>query len=298
MKQRILVGLGEVLWDVYPDAARFGGAPANVACHAASLGAQASMVSAVGTDDLGERARQFLEARGVNCSGVARDPAHATGRVLVTLNASGQPSYEIAADTAWDHVPWTAELAGLAGRCDAVCFGTLGQRGPVSRATIRRFVAATPASALRVFDVNLRQQFYDAEILRSSLELATAVKLNDEELPVVARLCGLGAGGPGEQLRELAARFDLRLAALTCGARGSLLLAEGQLCECPAPATAVVDTVGAGDAFTAALTLGYLNGWSLGRLGEVANRIAAYVCSQPGATPELPETLRAEFRQG
>jgi len=149
-----LVGIGEVLWDVYPDAAHFGGAPANFACHAASLGAAAWMVSAVGADDLGERALAKLREHGVDCDHISRDEHHATGRVLVTLNKSGQPAYEFAADPAWDHLTWSDELSVLAEGCDAVCFGTLSQRSSASRETIRRFISATPATALRVFDVN------------------------------------------------------------------------------------------------------------------------------------------------
>lgn len=288
-----VVGLGEVLWDVYPDAAHFGGAPANFACHAASLGAEAAMVSAVGADELGDRAVQKLRERGVDCRHVVRDAHHATGRVLVTLNEAGQGSYEFASDTAWDHLAWTDDLAVLAARCDAVCFGTLGQRSPGSRETIRRFLAATPAATLRVFDVNLRQRFYDADILHASLQLASAVKLNDEELPIVAELCGLRAAGARDQAVELAARYNLRLAALTRGPGGSLLVAGATQDECPAPPTTVVDTVGAGDAFTATLVLGFLRGLPLPAINRHANAVASYVCSQKGATPALPPALLA-----
>jgi len=291
--QPVIVGIGEVLWDVYPDAAHFGGAPANFACHAASLGAEAWMVSAVGTDELGDRALGKLNERSVKCDCVIRDPRHATGRVLVTLNDAGQARYEFAADTPWDHIAWSDDLATLAARCDAVCFGTLGQRSPVSRETIRRLVHATPTSALRVFDVNLRQRFYDAETIRASLQLANVAKLNDEELPIVAGFCGLRAVTPREMLIELAASFDLRLVALTRGARGSLLLAGAQEDDCPAPATQVADTVGAGDAFTAALVTGFLRGLPLGVVNRHANAVASFVCSQKGATPVLPSHLIA-----
>ena len=288
----LVAGIGEVLWDVYPDAAHFGGAPANFACHAASLGAESWMVSAVSNDDLGERALEKLRARNVKCVHVERDPHHATGRVLVTLNQAGQATYEFAADTAWDHLTWSEDLATLAARCDAVCFGTLGQRSPVSRETIRRFVAATPASALRVFDVNLRQRFYDADTIRTSLELASAVKLNDEELPIVGELCGLRSVTPREMLIELARVYDLRFAALTRGPRGSLLIAGADEDDCPAPPTDAVDTVGAGDAFTAALVVGFLRGLPLNAVNRHANAIASFVCSQKGATPVLPSELR------
>ena len=286
-----IAGIGEVLWDVFPEAAHFGGAPANFACHAASLGAESWMVSAVGADDFGDRALDALRFRNVECGHVARDPRHATGRVLVTLNKLAQASYEFAADTAWDHLAWSDDIAALAGRCDAVCFGTLGQRSPVSRETIRRFVEATPQTALRIFDVNLRQRFYDAETIRASLQIATAVKLNDEELPIVGELCGLRAVTPREMLIELATTFDLRLAALTRGPRGSLLIAGGEEDECAALHATVVDTVGAGDAFTATLVSGFLRGLPLAAINRHANAVAAYVCSQNGATPALPKKL-------
>lgn len=287
----VIVGIGEVLWDVYPDAAHFGGAPANFACHAASLGAEAWMVSAVGTDEFGDQALDSLRQRGVECGCVSRDRMHATGRVMVTLDAASQASYEIAADTAWDHLPWSDELASLAGRCDVVCFGTLGQRSPTSRDTIRRFVETTPRAALRVFDVNLRQRFYDSATIEASLEIASALKLNGEELPLVAELCGIGARARLEMLRELVGRYELRLAALTCGSEGALLLAGGEESKCPAVPAAVVDTVGAGDAFTAALVFDFLRGLPLPEINRHANAVASFICSQPGATAPLPDTL-------
>ena len=288
----VIAGIGEVLWDVYPDAAHFGGAPANFACHAASLGAESWMVSAVGADDFGDRALDALRQRGVACGHVSRDARHATGRVLVTLNGAGQASYEFAADTAWDHLAWSDDIAALAARCDAVCFGTLGQRSPVSRETIRRFIEATSRTALRVFDVNLRQRLYDAPTLQASLRMASVLKLNDEELPIVAELCGIHATTPREMLIELMSRYDLLLAALTRGPRGSLLLAGSEENECPAPPTTVVDTVGAGDVFTATLVTGLLRGLPLATINRHANAVASFVCSQKGATPPLPEHLR------
>jgi fructokinase len=289
----VIIGIGETLWDVYPDAAHFGGAPANFACHAAGLGAASWMVSAVGTDTLGDRAIEALEERSVCCTHVTRDAAHATGRVSVTLDAAGLPQYEIEPDTAWDYLRWTSALGERASRCDAVCFGTLGQRSPVSRETIRRFLEAVPRSALRVYDVNLRQHFYDRQLVESSLRLASAVKLNDEELPVVAALCEIPHGAPFDMLGALMSRYDLRLAALTCGSRGALLRTELDEDECPAPTlAAAADTVGAGDAFTATMVIGYLAGLPLKSINRHANAVASFVCSQAGATPSLPQHLR------
>jgi fructokinase len=289
--RRVIVGIGEVLWDVYPDAARFGGAPANFACHAAALGAESWMASAVGTDDLGDRALSSLKTAGVECDNVVRDTEHDTGQVLVTIDASGQASYKFAENSAWDHLEWSASLQSLAKRCDAVCFGTLGQRSPTSRATIQRFVSATPQPTLRVFDVNLRQHFYDREPIHASLQIASAVKLNEEELPKVAELCEITASTQRGLLKKLVERYGLRLAALTCGAEGAFLIAGDEESACEALPTKVVDTVGAGDAFTATLVADFLRGAPLDEINRHANAVASFVCSQPGAVMKLPDFL-------
>ena len=280
-----------MLWDVFPDGEHFGGAPANVAVHAAGLCADAMMISAVGQDARGDEALQRLVDLGADTSAVARLADHPTGVVHVTVDSDGLPSYDIAAGSAWDCIPWSAAVERAAQRADAICFGTLAQRSPVSRATIRRAARATRETAWRLFDVNLRQNYYDSGLVIESLELANAVKLNEEELPVVARLCGLASGPPVEQLRALCERFELRLAALTQGPKGSLLVTAGDVWDAPAPKTRVVDTVGAGDAFTATLLVGILAGESMAAVNRRANVVAAYVCSQPGATPPVPKEI-------
>ncbi len=259
MLRPVVVGAGEVLWDVFPDSEHFGGAPTNVALHAAALGAEAWLVSAVGRDARGETALARLERGGVQRAAVAVLADHPTGIVRVSLDSAGQPGYAIAS--------------------------------PLSRATICRAVAATRRSAWRLFDVNLRQPYDDAGVVTASLELANAVKLNDEELPVVARMCGLGTAPPADQLRALCDRFELRLAALTRGASGATLVTPDDFSEVAAPRTTVADTVGAGDAFTATLLVGILAGRALNEVNERANAVAAYVCSQPGATPPIPAEL-------
>ncbi len=289
-----IVGLGEILWDVFRDGARFGGAPANFACSASGLAAgsaRVSMAGAVGGDDLGRRALAEFTARGVDVAAVAvlSEP---TGRVDVTVDAAGHASYVFAPDCAWDNVPWSDSLERIAAATTAVCFGTLSSRGATSRATIRRFVAAVPFPALRILDINLRPPFWSSDIVRDSLPFANVVKCNDDELPVVAEILGL-SGSPEAILRQLVDRHDLRLAALTRGAKGSLLVtAGGSSSDLPGTPVDVVDTVGAGDAFTAAVTLGLLAGWPLSTLHAHAERVAAYVCTQRGGTPPIPADLR------
>jgi len=290
-KPPLIVALGEVLWDVFPDDSHFGGAPANFACHSAALGAEAWVVSAVGEDELGRRAIATLQHHGVHTEAVATDSQHPTGQVLVTLDDVGVPTYRIAEDTAWDHITWGEKLVPLAARCDAACFGSLGQRSPVSRAAIRHFLRSTLPDALRVFDVNLRQHFYDRETIEESLQIASALKLNDEELPILAGMFEIFGETERDLLGMLTARFELRLVALTRGAKGSVLLAAGEYDECESPPAEVVDTVGAGDAFTAALITGFLRELPLSTINRHANAVASYVCSQPGATPALPRDL-------
>ena len=284
-----VAGLGEMLWDVFPTGPVFGGAPANVACHGAALGAESAMVSCVGGDELGERALAALAERQVDTSAVARLAQYPTGTVQVHVSEGGQPSYEITREVAWDYIPWSDEVERVAARVDAVCFGSLAQRSETSRATIRRFLEATRPDCLRVFDVNLRQDFYDDEILRESLRLSNVVKLNDEEAPVVDAACfGESVADPIGRLLE---EFDLQLVALTLGAKGAVLATGSERHEEPAQETEIADTVGAGDSFTAAMILGMLAGRPLEAIASHASAVAAYVCSQPGATPVLPEAL-------
>ncbi len=289
-----IVGLGEILWDVFPDGARFGGAPANFACSASGLAAgtaRVSMAGAVGRDDLGRKALGEFTARGVDVAAVAVLPKP-TGRVDVTVDAAGHASYVFAPDCAWDNVPWSDSLERLAAETSAVCFGTLSSRGATALATIRRFLAAVPSPALRILDINLRPPFWSPDIVRDSLPLANVVKCNDDELPVVAKILGLN-GSPEAILRQLVDRHALRLAALTRGAKGSLLVtADGAVSDLPGMPVEVIDTVGAGDAFTASVTLGLLASWPLSKLHAHAERVAAYVCTQRGGTPPIPADLR------
>lgn len=285
-----VAGIGEVLWDVFPCGEKFGGAPANFICHCHSLGAEAYIISCIGNDERGVKARRFLDKHGVDTSCLKNDSAHETGVVIVELDDAGKPEYEIKECVAWDNIPWMEEMGAVARQLDAVCFGSLSQRSNVSRSTIQKFLAATSSDCLRVFDINIRQNFYSDEIIRSSLESANVLKLNDEELPIVAEL--INANGSDEAvIKLLIKQFGLKLAALTRGDKGSLMATPDSVSDFPGIKADIVDTVGAGDSFTSAMIMGFLNNKSLERINEEANRLAAFVCSQAGGVPALPASL-------
>ena len=290
----VCVGLGEILWDMLPEGKQLGGAPANFAYHAQALRGQGVVVSCIGEDELGREIITRLDELGLDRLYLAVDKTHPTGTVTVELDQSGKPDYTIHQNVAWDFIPSDPRLAELAGRTDAVCFGSLCQRSQVSRGTVRAFLEATRPDCIRVFDINLRQQFFDREIILSMLKSSTVLKLNDEELPVVAELLGL-TGSASDVLLQLTQKYALRMIALTRGANGSCLYTPGQMCSHRGFATQIADTVGAGDSFAAAITLGLLHGRTLDEINECANRVASFVCSQSGATPRLPDTLAEEF---
>jgi fructokinase len=284
-KEPLVVGIGELLWDVFPEGKKLGGAPLNFTYHCVQLGAQGQAVSALGADADGEEIRRILESKNLPDTYVQADPDHPTGRVNVTLEA-GKPSYEICRDVAWDHIRLEENLRVLATRADAVGFGSLAQRSPLSRATIHAFLEAMRPEALRIFDVNLRQNFFSKEILTASLQRANVLKLSDEELPTLANDFGL-TGDPIDQLHALRQMFDLRLVAFTRGGEGSVLVTAEETSDHPGLPTTVQDTVGAGDSFTATLCIGLLKKRALGEINQKASQVAAFVCSQAGATPLL-----------
>lgn len=274
----VIVGLGEILWDLLPSGPRFGGAPANFACAAARLmgdSAQVHMVSAVGEDALGDQALAELRQRGVNREHVQCN-AWPTGRVHVSLDAAGVAQYEFGADEAWDHLAWQDSLASLAQNCQAVCFGTLAQRSEPSRIVIERFVSAAK-HAWRVFDINIREPFFSMPIALSSLQIANVVKLNEDELPQVAALVGVSGHEP-DVARQIRQRLQLDYLAVTRGPRGAWLLSEEGFSDVAAPPTPVANTVGAGDAFTAALVQGLLRHDSLEQINQHAVAVASAVC--------------------
>lgn len=289
-----ILGVGEVLWDILPNRRLLGGAPANFSFRAHNFGANARPVSCVGDDTLGREILERLRGLGLPIDCIAVDAARPTGTVSVEL-AGGHPRYVIHENVAWDYLLLTPAACAAAAPADAVCFGTLAQRCPTSRDAIRTLLAATRADALRVLDLNLRQNFYTRELIEHSLRLANVVKLNDEELPIVAAMFELGADVRG-QLVALARRFELAAIAFTRGAHGSLLLAGDRWSEHPGLPVQVVDTVGAGDAFTAAFVVGLCLQRPLDDINRIANEVAAHVCTQAGGTGELPLHLRNVFK--
>ena len=290
----LCVGIGEVLWDVLPSGKALGGAPVNVTAHAVQLGMRGAAVSAVGNDSDGLEILRRLQTMGVDVSDVQVRHDLPTGMVDVALDMAGVPTFTIRAPAAWDAVEMNASLTMLADRADAVIYGSLAQRDPRSRKSIQAFLDATNVGCLKVFDVNLRHPFYDMEIIRDSLKQADVVKLNDTELQVLAGLLGL-KGDEDALLYALLTGFDLDVLVYTRGAKGSRMLTADRVEEHPGCLTKVVDTVGAGDAFTATVTAGLLQGMDLSIIQDLANKVGAFVCSQAGAVPYLPEELTEVF---
>jgi fructokinase len=290
----LVIGIGELLWDLLPSGPRMGGAPANFACHAQALGAAGAIISSVGADDLGSRLLECLADLGVLTSGISTDPTRPTGTVTVQLGTGGQPCFNIRDGVAWERIQAQATEMGMMAAASAICFGTLGQRSPASRLAIRQLVEATSPAALRVFDVNLRQSYDSSDLIHHSLDLANVVKLSDSELPVIAGLLNL-VGNVRDQLAALLDRYELRMIAYTRGSDGSILWDGVHWCEHPGLLAEVKDTIGAGDSFTAAATLGLLQGWPLEWISEAANEVAAHVCSCAGAIPPMPGELRQRF---
>ncbi len=283
----LVAGIGEVLWDILPDGPQLGGAPANFIYFSHALGADALLLSRVGVDTLGDETLKHLGAAGLRLEGISRDPLHATGKASVTLNPSGVAQFEIHEPAAWDYLGTQDALVSELRTADAVCFGTLGSRAEASRKTIHALVSVTPPGAIRMLDLNLRAPFYDLETIRAALFLASMLKINDDELEELSRLLQLH-GSEVDRLRAIQDRYELDLVALTKGATGSVLVQGASLSCHPGVPVLVEDTVGAGDAFTAALVTGLLQGLSLDALHENAAQLAAYVCTQPGAMPPIP----------
>lgn len=289
-----VIGIGEVVWDLLPTGPQLGGAPANFACHARSLGVDALVVTRVGDDCLGRDVLQRFKAKNLSDAMVQLDDELPTGTVTVSLSGQGVPQFTVHENVAWDRLVVTKSVLDTVRRADAVCFGSLAQRTPASRAAIQELVAAAPVGALKLFDINLRRNFYSREVVEQSLSLANMLKLNDSELATLREMFLL-KGGARRQMEALSHTFGLKAVVLTCGPEGSLIYQKGQWSEQPSQPVSVVDTVGAGDSFAATLTVGLLKGWDLNEVHALAAEIARYVCSEAGATPTLPEYLRSKF---
>ena len=304
-KPHLILGVGELLWDILPDnqpqVGLLGGAPANFAVMAGRLGNHAVILSRIGRDALGRQAIDKLDLMPVDTSALEVDPLHETGRVTVAF-IDGEPRYTVHQPAAWDFMELSDEWVKLAERADAICFGSLAQRGVESRQTIQELAANTPASCIRIFDVNLRAPFYSPEVIQESLELATVVKMNDSEAPLILDLLGLPQDSErvehnAKYLRTCAERLleefpALALVAITRGGNGSLLVNRDEWHDHPGLAVKVADPIGAGDAFTAAMTHSLLRGASLAAINEASNRCGGWVASQRGAMPPLPDTVR------
>ncbi len=291
-KKITVAGIGELLWDVVGESEQLGGAPINFAYHVNALGCCGVPITSVGDDEHGRRALAEMSGRGLETSTVSTVPGYVTGYVEVKTDENGIASYMFPADLAWDHLHVNRQAKEMAARLDGVCFGTLGQRSAAAGRAILSFVDALPQKVLRICDLNLRQHFYSREIIEGSLARADILKLSDEELQVVSSMLSLG-GDAGAMLRELIGRYALDLVILTRGPHGCLLAGSAdEAVDLPGIPTQVVDTIGAGDAFTASVAAGVLLGHPLDTVARHANRLAAYVCTRHGAMPPIP----AEFR--
>lgn len=278
-----IIGLGEILWDMLPTGKQLGGAPANFAYHVCRLGGNGWAVSAISDDELGREIKNTLSTKKLNT--ILEEVNEPTGTVQVTLNAAGVPTYDITEEVAWDHIPFTERIGNFAKETSAVCFGTLAQRSPESRATIHKFIESMPAGSLKVFDINLRQKYYDENIISDSLRLADILKINDEELEIVSRMFCL-SGTSEERCRAISREFNLKFVILTMGGDGSKVILEDRVHLSTPGKINIVDTVGAGDSFTAAFMLAYLRGESIEKAHTLATEVSSYVCTKAGAMPE------------
>jgi fructokinase len=293
--QKLIVGVGELLWDVFPTGKQLGGAPANFAYHTSMLGDQGVIASRIGSDSLGYEAINQLAQSGIGTEYVQIDAEAATGSVKVLIDDAGQPAYVITEDVAWDRFEWTPSWRDLASRAQAVCFGSLAQRSAQSHRIIIKFLENTESNAVRIFDVNLRQSYFSAEVLSESLSLASIVKLNQEELSKITELLELRSASEEERLRELLVRYRLDLICMTRGAKGSVLISPSESIQHAGVRALVADTVGSGDAFTAALVHHFLRGASLQKISDEANRRGAWVASKVGAMPS-PDAASESYR--
>ena len=287
---RYIVGLGEALWDVLPEGKKLGGAPANFAYHAAQFGLDTIAISALGEDKLAEETIDAIKEHSLNYL-MPRVP-YPTGTVQVTLTGDGIPTYDIKENVAWDNIPYTDEMKEIAQNARAVCFGSLAQRNVVSRENIHKFLDNTPKDCMKIFDINLRQQFYTKEVIKESLQRCNVLKINDEELVLIGRMFGY----PGLDIENkcwlILGKYNLDMLVLTCGTNGSYVFTPGQMSFQETPKVEVADTVGAGDSFTGSFCASILNGKPVPEAHKTAVQVSAFVCTQNGAMPIVPDRLK------
>lgn len=295
--QHTVVGLGEALWDMLPSGKHLGGAPLNFAYIASLLGDKVVIATRIGNDLLGEEIRTELTRRDLDLEGIQIDDELPTGAVEVSFQ-NGQPHYEIRQPAAWDALEWTPKWRRIAAKSDAVCFGTLAQRASRSHESIEKFVQNTGPECLRVLDINLRKPFYAREVIESSLRMATVLKLNDVEVADIAAICGIPSDEIGAQMMDLLRKYDLKCVFVTRGECGAIAANSRGVIEHPGFKVQIRDTIGAGDAFTAAATHCLLAGMQLETTLAVANRWASWVASQTGGMPEMSAELRREMLNG
>ena len=288
--KRLVVGLGEVLWDMLPEGRKIGGAPVNFAYHAGQFGIDTMAVSAIGNDKLGEDT--IAEMNGKHLNHIFPSVPYPTGSVQVSLDEKGVPAYDIKENVAWDNIPFTNEIESVARSCRAVCFGSLAQRNAVSRNTIRKFIESTPSGCIRIFDINLRQNFYTSNVIHDSLELCNILKINDEEIMLVSRMFNYDSSNIENVCRTIMEDFSLEMVILTCGTKGSYIFTKGGVSFMPTPKVNVADTVGAGDSFTGSFCAAILRGLPVAEAHKKAVEVSAYVCTQNGAMSEIPESMK------
>ena len=285
-----IVGLGEALWDVLPQGKQLGGAPANFAYHAGQHGFESVAVSALGNDALGDETAEMLDAKHLNY--VMPRVDFPTGTVQVQLDANGVPTYDICQNVAWDNIPFTEDIKNVAENAACVCWGSLAQRSEVSRKSINQFLDATPADCLKVFDINLRQAFYSKEVICESLKRCNILKINDDEIKIVGEMFGYNSLSAEDVCWILLAKYGLDMLVLTCGVDGSYVFTPGNMSFQPTPKVQVADTVGAGDSFTGTFCASILKGKPVAEAHRLAVQVSAYVCTQSGAMPVIPEEYK------
>lgn len=287
--EKKIIGIGEILWDIFPKRKVLGGAPANFAYHVSQLGFEGFVVSSVGNDPLGFEILHSLHNKHLN--NLINISDFPTGTVHVVIDQQCKPNYKICRNVAWDNIPFTEQTEQLAYESAAVCFGSLAQRNQISRKTIINFLNLVQPNCLRIFDINLRQDFYTRGIIKQSIEHSDVVKMNEDEVIIVGKLLNLGLEEETEICMKLLKYYNLKYVILTKGPSGSFIFSHNETSFLDSPKIQVADTVGAGDAFTAAFIASLLKGHNLRNSHQFAVDISAYVCTKQGAMPRIPDKI-------